>query len=97
VEFVTDYSVRAGNQLVRDWGALFGQLFVKYRDGYVITANAEDKSCGCNPVPQSYPQPWFDRIVKDTGDHYLVREDGAALKRQGNLAPVNKKDLRAMQ
>jgi hypothetical protein len=48
-------------------------------------------------VPQSYPQPWFDRIVKDTGDHYLVREDGAALKRQGSLAPVSKKDLRAMQ
>eukprot|EP01034_Spumella_vulgaris_P027599 gene27599-34344_t len=99
VEYVTDFSVQAGNKLVRDWGALFGQLFVKYRDGYVITENKEDKSCGCEPVAQSYSQPWFDRIAVESGDHFAVpaEEGDLKVKRSANLLPVSKKSLRALK
>jgi len=71
IEFVTNYSVATGNALVTDWFKFFGQLFVKYRDGYVVSPNANSQNCGCSAVSASYPQQWFDRIVKDTKDHYL--------------------------
>jgi dipeptidase len=71
IEYVTNYSVSTGNKLVKDWLEYFGELFVKYRDGYIITANNENKACGCNSVGQEYPQQWFDRIISDTGDHYF--------------------------
>ncbi len=99
VELVTAYSVAVGNGLVAEWGQFFGQLFVKFRDGYVVTADPASKSCGCSPVSASYPQPWFDRIVRDTQDHYLSLPDEAAAalsaKRGAKLSPVNKADLLA--
>jgi hypothetical protein len=53
------------------WNAFFGELFVKYRDGYVISAG-ESQSCGCSVGEGAYPQQWLDRIVSDTGTHYQV-------------------------
>lgn len=61
-----------GNKLVADWAGFFGQLFVKYRDGYVITPNAANNNCGCNVGNGAYPSAWYERIVEDTGDHYKV-------------------------
>lgn len=97
VAYVTDFSVAAGNALVKDWAAFFGQLFVKFRDGYVVTADPSEKTCGCKAVSASYPQAWFDRIVKDTGAHYAVRSDDLTLggKRTAALSPVSKRDLLA--
>jgi dipeptidase len=71
VELTTAYSVKAGNQLVTDWLAYFGELFVKYRDGYVITANEASTSCGCATANAGYPTAWYDRIARDTGGHYF--------------------------
>lgn len=99
IALVTQYSIRTGDQLTHDWFKFFGQLFVKYRDGYVVTKDDQAKSCGCNAKGASYPQPWFDRIVRDTQDHYLYREDdGKKNKRvKGQLKPVDKLQLRALQ
>jgi len=72
IDLATSYCEQTGNQLVSDWFTFFGKLFVKYRDGYVITANSDSKNCGCSPVSASYPQAWFDRIVRDTGSHYYA-------------------------
>ena len=47
VDYVTNFSTKVGDELTSQWAALFGKMFVKYRDGYVITANPESKSCGC--------------------------------------------------
>lgn len=70
VEFVTQYSVTTGQSLVDAWGKFFGQLFMKFRDGYVITASDDDQACGCNAASNAYPTNWYGRIVADTGDHY---------------------------
>jgi len=89
----------AGTNLVKDWNAFFGQLFVKFRDGYVITANSASKNCGCSASNQAYPQDWFDRIVTDTGAHYAVPSDSAKLtyggKKNPKLMPVDKAELLA--
>ncbi len=73
VKFLTDYSVKAGNNTVKEWKDLYKFLFVKYVDG-----NVKEKQ----PVPAGYKyvtpkieQPgygdeWNRIIVKMTGDKY---------------------------
>lgn len=93
IEYVTNYSVSIGDKLVKDWLEYFGELFVKYRDGYIITANNENKACGCNSVGQAYPNQWFDRIISDTGDHYFYgnpNDEQTKFTTQDTPAPVPK-------
>lgn len=73
INYITDYSVKAGNKTVSEWKELYRFLFVKYIDGNV----KEDR-----PVPAGYKyitpkvsQPgygdeWNRTIVKMTGDRY---------------------------
>jgi dipeptidase len=76
VKYLTDYSVKAGNNTVIKWKELYRFLFVKYVDG-----NVKEKQ----PVPKGYKfsvpkltQPgygdeWNRVIVKITGDKYRER------------------------
>ena len=107
IEFTTAFSVEAGNKLVKDWVSYFGQLFVKYRDGYVITENEASTNCGCSTANQAYPSAWYDRIAKDTGGHYfygnpntgelgseIVTDKKSLLKKEKNrMGAVSKLDL----
>lgn len=99
VEYVTTQSVQIGEQLLADWQRLFGELFVKFRDGYIITPNKEDPACGCNVANQFYPQSWYDRIVRDTGAHYYTpgSEAKKLADRPAHLQPVPKSSLKALQ
>lgn len=96
VQFVTDFSVQTGEGLVKRWFEYFGELFVKYRDGYVITTNAADTACGCNAQSAGYPQQWYDRIVKDAGKHYAVPPEDSKLK-NSKFNPVAKTGLKALR
>jgi dipeptidase len=78
VDTVTKWSDTMGTQLVNQWNALFGTLFVKYMDGYVKTPNADDLSCACDVKSAPYPQAWYDDIVKSTGKHYAVPSDAVS-------------------
>ena len=77
IDYATDITMKLGDGLTKTWYQFFGELFVKYRDGFVITSVPEDRSCGCNTEDQSYPQDWYDRIVRDTKEHYWL-EPGRA-------------------
>jgi dipeptidase len=72
VTAVTNWSSERGTKMVDTWNNLFGTLFVKYRDGYVITPNTDDLSCACNVGNGPYPQQWYDDIVSSTGNHYQI-------------------------
>ncbi len=73
VKYLTDYSVKTGNNTVMQWKELYKFLFTKYVDG-----NIKEKQ----PVPQGYKyvvpklsQPgygdeWNRIIVKNTGDKF---------------------------
>lgn len=76
VEHLTDFSVSIGDALLLEWFEFFGQLFVKFRDGYVTTANKKNPVCGCSTNSAGYQQQWYDYIAADTGDRYLY-PDGA--------------------
>jgi hypothetical protein len=98
VDHVTSFSVSLGNSLVKDWGDFFGQLFVKYRDGYVLKASPGNTECGCTAANADYPQQWYDRIAAETKTHYLYSGDdqpehATADKKKTDLLPVSKKIL----
>lgn len=71
INFITDYSVKAGDKTVNEWKEFYKFLFVKYMDG-----NIKEKQ----PVPAGYKyvnpkvsQPgyseeWLRVIAKETGD-----------------------------
>lgn len=94
VEYATQFSEDTGNNLVKRWRKYFGQLFVKYRDGYVITENAEDTACGCAVGSGPYPQQWYDRIATETGNHYKVLPDAAEVDlKDARFKPLSKLEL----
>lgn len=78
VALATSFSAACGTKLLQAWTQLFGELFVRLRDGYTITANADDAACGCSVGSTGYEPSWYDRIAEDTGDHLLVPDSAAA-------------------
>lgn len=76
IALTTEQCSNMGNSLVQTWGQFFGELFMKYRDGYVISVDNDNQACGCAPANAPYSLDWNNRIVKDTGDHYRVPAEG---------------------
>jgi len=68
INHLTTYSNNAATSLIRDWQAFFGYLFARYSDGYIKTTQSGSF------LPQvdspGYGNPWYNRIVTETGDHY---------------------------
>jgi len=98
VELTTSQCTSFGDSLTAQWQQFFGQLFMKYRDGYAITPNTDSQSCGCSVANVPYSQEWYNRIVQDTGDHYkYVPTASAGLKdtRSAPVRSVNKQKLLA--
>jgi dipeptidase len=73
VKYLTDYSVKAGNNTVSQWKDLYKFLFTKYMDGNVKEKQAVPK--GYNRVNAKLSQPgygddWNRFIVKNTGNKF---------------------------
>ena len=72
VEYITDYSLGAGNKTVSEWKDFYAFLFTKYMDGNIKERREVPE--GYEYVNPSLSQPgyskkeWYERIVKDTGD-----------------------------
>jgi len=70
-DFITNYSVTAGNNTVKEWRELYKHLFTKYMDGNIKTRKAlpEGYKYVTPDVKQpGYSQEWLMRIVLDAGD-----------------------------
>ncbi|MFW6223031.1 MAG: dipeptidase [Bacteroidota bacterium] len=80
-KFLTDYSVSAGNQTVKEWKQLGEYLLVKYIDGNIKKEKNgvfERNPYGypASPDQPGYPDSWKKRVIEDTGDKLLVPGDG---------------------
>lgn len=71
IELISDFGIEMGDGLTQRWFEFFGQLFVRFRDGYDITEKEGDPECGCEVGGDGYPSQTYERIVAETGDHYL--------------------------
>lgn len=74
IEYLTDYSVNAGNSTVKRWKKLGNFLLVKYKDGNIMKEKDgvfERTKTGMAPFPDQpgYPEQWYRSVVKQTGDH----------------------------
>jgi dipeptidase len=66
--FLTDYSVNAGEQVVRRWKELAERLFTVYNDGYVQDANGRPQELG-------YPETWLHDVVTLRPDQFKLPGD----------------------
>ena len=71
-DYVTQFSVQASNRLHSTWQALFGQLFVQFRDLYTIVTDPDEPVCGCQIVEHGMSREVKERIAVETGTHYQV-------------------------
>jgi hypothetical protein len=70
VEAATEWGVQAGDKLTKEWFNFFGELFVRFRDGYDIQQDLNDPECGCSVGGDGYNKDTYERIVAETGDQY---------------------------
>jgi dipeptidase len=73
VKFLTDYSVKSGNNAVSEWKDLYHFLFTKYMDGNVKVKQAVPKGYKMvNPKlsQPGYGEDWNRFIVKNTGNKF---------------------------
>lgn len=83
---LSNFSVTTAEGVVDSWISLFPQLFVRYRDYLVVSPGGAPASPKDQPPPPSctdvgYDTQWYDRLVRDTGDRYLVPPAPPALRR----------------
>ncbi|MFO7879454.1 MAG: dipeptidase [Bacteroidota bacterium] len=74
----TEYSVNTANETVERWQKLYAYLFTKYMDGN-LKEKAEPKEGYKYVNPEieypGYGEDWYRRIIKDTGDQFLMPSD----------------------
>jgi dipeptidase len=72
VELATQFSVDTGNKIHKEWLNFYGELFVRFRDFHIITAEPGEASCGCDAKEAGLSEAVKKRIVDETGSHYEV-------------------------
>ncbi|MGB0717033.1 MAG: dipeptidase [Phycisphaerae bacterium] len=70
IDYLTDYSMKQGDNVTARWRELGEHLIWKYLDG-----NVKDE-LGKVTHP-GYPKEWYELVAKATGDHLAVRELGS--------------------
>lgn len=78
-DYLTEYSVRVGDETVARWRRLGEHLIWKYLDG-----NIRDELG--NVTHPGYPQSWYDRVAQATGERLEMRK----LKREEEEASAKK-------
>jgi len=98
IKYLTDKDCARADKVTEDEFALFGELMVTYRDGFYISSpgpNAPDHGGAqggvvANVEEPGYPQKWYEKIVKDTGDRYKMKPIAAPALEQQKLKVLNK-------
>jgi dipeptidase len=66
-EYLTQYSVSAGEEVVRRWKELGEFLLTKYNDGYVAGEEGQ-------PVERGYPEEWLREVVRARPQQFLLSQ-----------------------
>lgn len=67
VDYLTDYSTRAGDDTTKRWKKLGEGLIFKYLDGNVKDEHGQPKHPG-------YPKEWYEKVAAATGDSLMMRQ-----------------------
>jgi dipeptidase len=77
VQYLTDYSVGQGEQVVRRWRELGESLLTKYNDGYVKDERGRPRGVG-------YPSEWLKEVLKSKPGQFKLPDWGED-KTEGRL------------
>jgi dipeptidase len=77
VQYLTDYSVRQGENAVKHWIELGEYLLTKYNDGYVKDENGRPRGVG-------YPSEWLKEVLKSKPKQFKLPTWGED-KKDGRL------------
>jgi len=74
-DFLTDFSVNTGNQVVKRWQELSNFLLVKYMDGNVKQEEngiflRNPHGYPLPPLHPGYPEWWLRKLIDETGDKF---------------------------
>lgn len=73
VKYLTDFSVKTGNNTVKEWKTLYAFLFTKYMDGNIKEKLPVPKGNQFQPpkvTQPGYGDEWNRMVVKATGDKF---------------------------
>jgi len=89
IELATNYSLGVGKEVFESWKDFWEYLVPRYVDGLQKTYVPDQKNPDiANP---GYGEAWYRRIVKETGDKYIVYPDSQSKTRSlKNRVPYNK-------
>jgi dipeptidase len=73
VQYLTNYSVSGGEQVVKRWIELGESLLTKYNDGYVKDAQGRPRSVG-------YPSEWLKEVLKSKPEQFKLPKWGGEKK-----------------
>ena len=89
VKALTEFSVNTGDTLVDDWNAFFGELFVRFSDGFDASVTPRAAAPGAptgaytrggtstvSVKEPGYDAAWYARIAADAGEKYHVPTAG---------------------
>lgn len=86
--YLTEYTVKEGNAVVKRWKKLGEFLLYKYLDGNVKTGLGKLSNNGYPKVGKvthpGYPKAWYKHIVKETGDHFKYKPLETEKKDEGH-------------
>ena len=77
IDLLTEYSVNQGNNTLKKWQELYTYLFTKYMDGNVKTLKQipeNYKYVTPNIKQPGYGANWYQKTIKETGDHFKMRK-----------------------
>ncbi|MCP4219894.1 MAG: dipeptidase [bacterium] len=74
IDYLTDYSVRMGENTVERWKKLGQYLLFKYLDGNVKVGNSRNEEK--KVTHPGYPKAWYKHVAKETGDHLKIKKVG---------------------
>ncbi len=70
IEYITDYSVSAGNSTVAEWKKLYRHLFTKYMDGNIKEKVDGQKNPGLKQP--GYSEDWYRILILETDDKFKL-------------------------
>ena len=71
----TEFSVRSGDNLHKHWLNFYGKLFARFRDFYIVENDPSNTACNCKVGEEDFSDAWKERIIDETGDKYLCRDE----------------------
>jgi dipeptidase len=76
MQYLTDYSIKSGEQTVAEWKNLYAFLFTRFMDGNVKT-KVEGKLEPKVEQP-GYDETWYRKVAEDAGNRLKVPEGAAS-------------------